>query len=220
MKGAEGQFIASLLGAYREGYFPMASPARGGQPGPLRWYNPDPRGVIPLERFHASRSLRRRVRSGRFEVTSDRAFEDVMRGCAEPRPFEPDTWIDDRLVRLYTGVHEAGNAHSIEAWLEGKLVGGLYGVHLGAAFFAESKFSRPGDGGTDASKVCLVHLVYHLRRRGFVLLDVQFSNLHLEQFGVEEIPRRTYLEQLELAVARPVSWEPFEPERTRAELTG
>lgn len=216
-RGAE-QVVAALLEAYRQGFFPMASSARQDAPGPLRWYSPDPRAVIPLEDFHASHSLRRRVRTGRFEMTSDRAFVDVMRGCASPRPHEPDTWIDERLVRMYAELHEAGHAHSIEARLDGRLVGGLYGVHLGAAFFAESKFSRPGEGGTDASKVCLVHLVHHLRRRGFLLLDVQFANPHLEQFGIEEIPRGAYLARLAQAAAGTATWAPFEPERTREEL--
>lgn len=221
------QLVEALLAAYREGCFPMAEPPRrvGGRPGPILWFNPDPRGVMPLteaEGFHVPRRLRDRVRSGRFEMTTDRAFEDVVRGCAEPRKQEAETWIDERIIDAYTALHEAGHAHSIEAWVpaEGgglKLVGGLYGVRIGAAFFAESKFSRPERGGTDASKVCLVHLVYHLRRRGFVLLDTQFWNPHIGQFGCVEIPRAEYLSRLAEAVERKVDWLPFDPGRTRQE---
>jgi leucyl/phenylalanyl-tRNA--protein transferase len=173
--------------------------------------------VIPLDGFHASRSLRRRVRSGKFTITTNRDFEAVIRACAEPRKQERETWIDERIVRAYCALHRAGHAHSIEAWLgepqAGPLVGGLYGVHIGAAFFAESKFSRPALGGTDASKVCLVHLVHHLRRRGFELLDVQFTNPHIEQFGVVEVPRDKYLLELGRAVAHRAEWLPFEPDQ-------
>jgi leucyl/phenylalanyl-tRNA--protein transferase len=205
------------------------SRARG---GPIHWLSPDPRAILPLASgvFHVSRSLRRRVLSGRFTITADRAFEEVVRGCAEPRPPEQDTWIDDRLRAAYVALHGAGHAHSIEAWLpkpgsEGHppgeqgdvLVGGLYGVQIGGAFFAESKFCRPAAGGTDASKVCLVHLVHHLRRRGATLLDVQFNHRHLERFGVVEIPREEYLRLLRAAASNPLAWEPFEPERTRNE---
>jgi leucyl/phenylalanyl-tRNA--protein transferase len=223
--------VEALLGAYREGYFPMADPDRPG--GPLLWFNPDPRAILPLseaEGLHIPRRLRDRVRSGRFRITTDTAFGEVIRACADPRKDEPHSWIDPRIVSLYSALHEAGYAHSVEAWLPtsplegevaahraagggstpGHLVGGLYGVHIGSAFFAESKFSRPAHGGTDASKVCLVHLVAHLRRRGFSLLDVQFWNPHLEQFGCREIPRSAYLAQLAAAVETPCEWLPFE----------
>lgn len=201
----------------------MAEPAppsgRGrGEPGPIRWYNPDPRAVLPLEpgRFHVSRSLRRTIRSGRFALTADTDFEGVIRACAEPRPGREESWIDERIIAAYTALHRAGHAHSIEARLAGAgegapLVGGIYGVHLGAAFFAESKFSRPELGGTDASKVCLAALVAHLRRRGFELLDVQLWNPHTAQFGVVEIPRGEFLARLERAIARKVEWGAFDP---------
>ncbi|MCC6659320.1 MAG: leucyl/phenylalanyl-tRNA--protein transferase [Phycisphaerales bacterium] len=201
------QAVGSILAAYRAGYFPMAESARGD--GPIHWLSPDPRAIIPLDGFHVPRSLRKRVRSSRFGITTDHAFEAVIRACAEPRPHERDTWIDERIVSAYTALHRAGHAHSIEAWCEGRPVGGLYGVHIGGAFFAESKFSRPAEGGTDASKVCLVHLVQHLRRRGFMLLDVQMTNPHLEQFGVIEVPRTEYLAMLGAAVQRRAEWLPF-----------
>jgi leucyl/phenylalanyl-tRNA---protein transferase len=209
--------VEPLLRAYREGYFPMADPDR--PQSDLMWFNPDPRGVLPLSEadgFHIPRRLQGRLRSGCFRVTTDTAFAEVIRACAAPRRDEPNSWIDHRIVALYTALHEAGHAHSIEAWLPRvghppALVGGLYGVHIGGAFFAESKFSRPAEGGTDASKVCLVHLVRHLRERGFTLLDVQFWNPHLEQFGCREIPRSEYLRRLAEATITPRDWLPFEP---------
>jgi len=217
--------VETLLAAYRLGYFPMANPdGRGSRAGEILWFNPDPRGIIPLEGLsgsatgglHIPRRLRDRVRSGRFVITSDASFPEVIAACAQPRRDEPRSWIDDRIIHAYTALHEAGHAHSIEAWLPGPsgrvLVGGLYGVRIGAAFCAESKFSRPDLGGTDASKVCLVHLVLHLRRRGFTLLDTQFWNPHIAQFGCTEIPREEYLRRLAAAVDRPVSWGPFEPD--------
>ena len=217
--------VETLLKAYRAGLFPMADP----ETGRLSWFNPDPRGFIPLEPgrlggFHVSRSLARRVRSRKFDMRSDAAFEAVIRGCAEPRPDRPDTWIDDRIVAAYTALHRAGHAHSVEAWLapenqaQPELVGGVYGVAIGAAFFAESMFCRPERGGTDASKVCLVHLVSHLRRRGFAVLDVQFWNPHIDQFGCREIRRAEYLVRLHEATARAVEWPPFEPEQDRHAL--
>ncbi len=190
-----------LVWAYEHGVFPMAD----GADGPIHWFSPDPRAVLPLERFHASRSLRRRVRSGAFHITFDQCFTQVMRCCAEPRATQRDTWISPRMVDIYSALHEAGLAHSIEAWSEHacrQLAGGLYGVSLGGAFFGESMFSR----ATDASKVCLFHLVEHLRRQGYVLLDTQFSTPHLEQFGIIEISRGQYLERLQEALALRVSW--------------
>lgn len=230
-----------LLAAYRKGFFPMAEPARGLRPGRLAWFNPDRRCILPLgvgpgatadhAAFHVPRSLARTVRRGTFRITADTAFDRVIRACAAPRKGEPGTWIDERIIHAYTLLHGAGAAHSIEAWREDKatgnrdeatksaLVGGLYGVRLGGAFFAESKFSRPELGGTDASKVCLVHLVHHLRRRGFTLLDVQFPNPHLEQFGPVEVARDDYLARLAHAVEVNAPWTPFEPERTGPELS-
>lgn len=191
-----------LLLAYRRGIFPMAEP----DSGELAWFSPDPRAVLPLQRFHVPRSLARTFRSGRFELHTDTAFEAVMRACAEPGPGRGSTWIDERLVEVYCALHQRGAAHSIEARRDGALVGGLYGVHLGAAFFGESMFSRPAEGGRDASKVCLVALVSTLRARGFELLDTQFLTPHLARFGVTEIPRRRYLDRLARAVGREASW--------------
>lgn len=213
-----------MLDAYRAGAFPMADP----QTGAIEWFRPDPRAILPLDGFHVPTSLRQRVTSRgprRFWVTSDRAFSRVIRACAKPRPDGEGTWIDDRIVHAYETLHDAGHAHSVEAWAIGDergeeagddlvLVGGLYGVHVGGLFAGESMFSRPVLGGTDASKVCLVHLVHHLRRRGFALLDVQFVNPHLEQFGVVELACDDYLDRLARAVQTQTAWEPFDPNET------
>jgi len=208
----------ALLGAYSEGLFPMGEPG-----GEIHWFDPDPRGVIPLESggLVVSRSLRQRVRSGSFEITSDRGFEQVVRACAAPRP-GPDageTWIDDRIIALYLALWERGHAHSVEAWrpqADGTraLVGGLYGVHLGGLFAGESMFSKPDLGGTDASKVCLVHLVSHLRERDFTLLDTQFQNDHIARLGCVEITRETYRERLGGALSLETSWDELDPDRT------
>ncbi len=192
-----------VVRAYCIGAFPMATSRHG----EIHWYSPDPRAVLPLEesRFKIPRSLRKRVTAGQFQITTDLAFDRVIRSCAEPRPGSSDTWINDEIVDVYTRLHEAGLAHSVEAWTgpdNHQLVGGLYGLALGSAFFGESMFSRV----TDASKVCLVHLVRELRSRGFTLLDVQFTNRHLEQFGVYEIPRQEYLAQLEVALHSHPLW--------------
>lgn len=225
----------------------------------IEWLSPDPRAIIPLTieggrgrrgvrggspGVHFSRSLRQRVRSGRFVVTTDVAFEAVIAACAAERAQASESWIDERIVHAYTLLFRAGHAHSVEAWracdaeagrergrdedrlgahdggailvrsIDGvryELVGGLYGVHIGAAFCGESMFSRPDRGGTDASKVCFVHLWLHLRARGFALLDTQFSNPHMERFGVQEISRTTYLRRLRLAIDKPVAWGPWTP---------
>lgn len=179
-----------VLIAYRAGQFPMAR-SRG---GPIHWYDPDPRGILPLDAFHCPRRLARTVRQGVFEIRVDTAFEEVMRGCARRR----ETWINEDIVAVYTELHRRGDAHSIEAWKDGKLAGGLYGVAIGAAFMAESKFGSV----RDASKVCAVALVERLRERGFELLDVQYWNSHIAQFGVVEIPREEYRRRLARAVAR------------------
>ncbi len=193
---------ALLVSAYSRGIFPMAD----SRTGRLEWFSPDPRGVIPLDRFHVPRSLARVVRSGRFALRTDTAFEAVMRFCAEARPRREETWIDQRLIEAYVELHEMGHAHSLEAWLDGSMVGGLYGVQLGGAFFGESMFSRPDEGGTDASRVCLVHLVELVRSRDYRLLDTQFLNEHLVQFGCVEIPRGTYLARLAGALAVEGGW--------------
>jgi len=178
-----------LLRAYGLGIFPMAESRDDPS---LFWVDPDTRGVIPLDAFHLPRRLARRVRSGVFEPRIDSDFPGVIQACAEPRPGHPETWINDQIVALYAALFERGHVHTVECWREGSLVGGLYGVSLRGAFFGESMFSRE----TDASKVALVHLVDHLRNRGFRLLDVQFLTPHLEAFGAIEVPRADYQEML------------------------
>jgi leucyl/phenylalanyl-tRNA---protein transferase len=188
-----------LLRAYAEGLFPMAE--RRDDPT-LYWVSPEHRGILPLDGFHVPRRLARTVRSGRFTVTADQAFAQVMQGCAAPGPGREQSWINEEIFRLYTALAASGHAHSVECWHEGALVGGLYGVQLGAAFFGESMFSRE----RDASKVALVHLVEKLRRGGFVLLDTQFLTAHLAGFGAIEIARADYLMRLRAAIAREAIW--------------
>lgn len=174
-----------LIQAYAAGIFPMAESA--GDPE-LFWVDPHRRGIIPLEAFHVPRRLRRVLRRGSFAVRVDTEFAAVMRGCAAASETRPTTWINDEIVHLYSALFERGAAHSVECWHDGELVGGLYGVSLGAAFFGESMFSRV----TDASKVALVELVARLRRGGYRLLDTQFLTPHLAQFGAIEISRARY----------------------------
>ena len=182
-----------LVSAYASGWFPMAVGEEG-----IRWFSPDPRGIIPLESFHVSRRLTRVVRGGAFRIEIDKDFERVIRACAAAERHTDDggTWIDEEIVESYCALHRAGYAHSVEAWREGTLAGGLYGVALGGAFFGESMFH----GVTDASKVALAALVDRLRERGFTLLDTQWTTEHLEQFGAIEIPRARYLGLLEQAL--------------------
>ena len=182
-----------LLRAYGLGIFPMAESRDDPR---LFWVDPDTRGVIPLDAFHLSRRLARRVRSGVFESRIDSDFSGVIQACAEPRPGHPETWINDQIVALYAALFERGHVHTVECWREGSLVGGLYGVSLRGAFFGESMFSRE----SDASKVALVHLVDHLRDRGFRLLDVQFLTPHLETLGAIEVSRADYQEMLRSAL--------------------
>jgi leucyl/phenylalanyl-tRNA---protein transferase len=183
-----------LLRAYAAGLFPMAESAEDPD---LFWIDPDPRGVLPLERFHLPRRLKRTLRAGHYEIRIDTAFEAVMRGCAEPTQMRPKTWINEEILRLYGALHEQGYAHSVEAWQRDELVGGLYGVALRGVFFGESMFSR----SSDASKVALVHLVARLVQGGFRLLDTQFVTDHLRRFGAIEIPRADYHRRLEQALA-------------------
>jgi leucyl/phenylalanyl-tRNA--protein transferase len=190
-----------LSRAYAEGLFPMAE--QRADPT-LYWVSPEKRGILPLDNFHVPHRLARTVRSGRFTVTADQAFTEVMLACAAPVPGREETWINSEILRLYTALHAGSHAHSIECWQAGKLVGGLYGVRLGAAFFGESMFSR----ARDASKVALVHLVEGLRRGGFVLLDTQFITAHLARFGAIEIPREHYLAKLAGALNQEAIW-PF-----------
>jgi leucyl/phenylalanyl-tRNA--protein transferase len=174
-----------LLKAYRAGIFPMAESADDPE---LFWVDPKFRGIIPLDAFHVPRRLQRVIRQGRFTVRADSDFPGVMRGCAEPTSERPTTWINDEILRLYTALFRHGYAHSVECWQDEALVGGLYGVAIGGAFFGESMFSR----AADASKVALVHLVATLRAGGYRLLDLQFVTPHLAQFGAVEIPRARY----------------------------
>jgi leucyl/phenylalanyl-tRNA---protein transferase len=183
-----------LLRAYAAGYFPMAESAEDPE---LFWVDPDPRGILPLDQFHLPRRLKRTLRSGTFEVRVDSDFEAVMRGCAAATEGRPKTWINDEILRLYGALHRRGFAHCVESWAEGKLVGGLYGVAIGGAFFGESMFSRT----SDASKVALVHLVARLVVGGFVLLDTQFVTEHLSRFGAIEVSRRDYHRRLQAALA-------------------
>ncbi len=183
-----------LLKAYSVGLFPMAERRDGPM---LFWVDPKRRGVLPLDRFHAPRRLRRTLRQGRFRPTCNAAFRRVIEGCAEAGSGRPNTWINREILDLYCRLHERGHAHSVECWQGGELVGGLYGVALGGAFFGESMFTRV----RDASKVALAHLVARLRAGGFRLLDIQFNTRHLEGFGAVEIAREAYLRRLARALA-------------------
>jgi leucyl/phenylalanyl-tRNA--protein transferase len=168
-----------LLQAYAQAAFPMGMPG-----GEIGWFSPDPRAIIPLEEFHVPHGLRRTLKKGRFEIRIDTEFAAVMRKCAAREA----TWINEEIVASYVNLHLRGFAHSVEAWCDGALAGGLYGVSLGAAFFGESMFHEV----TDASKVALHALVMRLRERGYLLLDTQWTTPHLEQFGVQELPLTLY----------------------------
>lgn len=186
-----------LLRAYANGIFPMGDDVSGA----VQWFRPDPRAVLPLDAFHVPHNLARRVEKQEFAITSDRAFDRVIRACAD----RSRTWITPSIIRAYTDLHEKGFAHSVEAWRDGELAGGLYGVALGGAFFGESMFFRV----SNASKVTLVHLVRQLRAGGYILLDTQYSNPHLEQFGVVEIPRTEYEAHLDTALSIDTRWWPL-----------
>ena len=185
-----------VIQAYAQGVFPMAD-----RWGRIHWYAPDPRAVLEHENLHVSHSLRATIRKGVYDMRIDTAFEQVMRCCAE-RCDGDETWINEEFIKTYTFLHRAGAAHSVEAWQDGQLVGGLYGVSLGAAFMGESMFSR----ATDASKVCLVTLVEHLKRRGYVLHDTQFLTSHLATMGVTEVPRCVYEKRLRGALRMRCAW--------------
>jgi leucyl/phenylalanyl-tRNA--protein transferase len=211
---------ALLLRAYRHGAFPMATSRRG----VVEFFEADPRAVLPLSvhGLHVPRSVRKlareRATDGRMVLTSDRAFGEVVRACADVPRADGGTWINEWIIRAYSKLHADGYAHSVEAWLPGEgaggdegggsvLVGGLYGVHIGAAFFGESMFTRaevPGASG--ASKLCLLALHARLRRQGFLLLDTQFANHHTVQFGVQEVARAEYLVMLREALSWPAEW--------------
>lgn len=181
--------IQRLLLAYRSGVFPWTD-------DPITWWSPDPRGIIEFDRFHVSKSLAKVLRRGAFDVTVDRAFREVMEGCAEPAPGRGETWVTPAFISGYTRLHEQGQAHSVECWQDGKLAGGIYGVAIGGFFAGESMFHRV----SDASKVALASLVARLRTRGFALFDVQMLTPITRQLGGVEIPRNTYLERLAAAV--------------------
>ncbi|MBI3596215.1 MAG: leucyl/phenylalanyl-tRNA--protein transferase [Nitrospirae bacterium] len=174
--------------AYRRGIFPMAD-----EDGRIHWYSPDPRTIIDLERSHIPRRLGRTIRRPKFEITVNRDFDGVIRGCAN----REETWISGEIMAAYTAMHRLGKAHSVEAYHEGKLAGGIYGVSLGGAFMGESMFTIV----RDASKVCLVFLLNRLKERGYRLFDVQFTTTHLKRFGAVEISRREYIHRLEKALS-------------------
>lgn len=182
-----------LLGAYANGYFPMAESRDNPE---LFWLNPEMRGILPLNQFHVSRRLARTIRADHFLVRIDTAFEQLMRACAAPRPGHEDSWINEQIICLYTALFEKGRAHSVECWIDEHLVGGVYGVQIGAAFFGESMFSLV----RDASKVALTHLAGRLRAGDFQMLDTQFLTPHLASFGGIEIPRTRYLRLLRRAI--------------------
>lgn len=173
--------------AYRQGIFPMAGPD-----GAIEWYAPDPRGIIDLDHFHIPDRLNRTIRQGKFRIKTDQRFKEVIRACAA----REETWINEEIIWAYTELHFSEKAHSVEAYLENNLVGGLYGISLGGAFMGESMFTRE----KDASKVCLVFLINRLKEKGFQLLDTQFITPHLKKFGAIEIPREEYLNRLERAL--------------------
>lgn len=225
---AERRIVAMLLQAYRVGAFPMGE--HGSEE--VNFYQADPRGVLPLSPvgrsggvgFHVPRRLERVIRQQRFELRCDTAFEQVVRACAAPRApsledragtVEQGTWINQTILRWYTLLHRAGHAHSVEAWTrpdlaqeEPRLVGGVYGVSLGSAFFGESMFHVPGEGDS-AGQVCLVHLVRHLQRLGYTLFDTQMVTGVVRRFGALEVPLAEYLGLLEPAVRNADCWKPF-----------
>lgn len=192
-----------VLTGYLRGAFPMCDPVNGR----VEWFTCDPRALVPLDdRFRVSRSLARTTRSGRFEIRVDTEFDRVVQGCARDRSQDNRNWIGPDIQRVYGELHGMGFAHSVEAWRDGELVGGLYGVAIKGAFFGESMFSVAGKG-TDASKVCLVHLVARLRRGGFVVCDSQYANSHMARFGTYEIPAAEYMSLLEDAVEVDARWD-------------
>lgn len=208
--------ISEALSSYARGWFPMFDP----DTKVVHWVQPRRRGVIPLDEgeFVVSRSLRSVVKSGKFRVTSNLAFGEVIRECAAPGAgHRAETWLCPEIIELFELLHRSGHAHSVEAWIdrpEGpELVGGLYGLVVGSVFCGESMFARPERGGTNASKVCLVHLVGHLRTQRFTMLDAQLSNPHLLQFGCYEIDQAEYAERLFVAASHAREWGIFGRQR-------
>jgi len=187
--------VERLLAAYRQGIFPWTV-------NPITWWSPDPRGIIKLDHFHVSESLGRIIRKGIFEVTIDRAFREVMQACAAPGPKRGSTWITEEFIEAYTRLHRQGHAHSVECWRNGELAGGIYGVSVGGLFAGESMFHR----ADNASKVALHHLVEHLRKRGFLLFDIQMVTAATRLLGAREIARGKYLKRLAVAVTKDCSF--------------
>ncbi len=183
-----------ILAAYRQGIFPMAA----SDSGVIGWYRPDPRGIILPNRFKLSKSLAQTVRASRFSVFIDRSFEKVIRACAN----RESTWISEEIIESYSILADLGSAHSVECWRNNELVGGLYGVSIGGAFFGESMFHLE----RDASKVAMVHLCLRLQEQGFLLLDAQYSTQHLEQFGLVSVSARWYEELLQRAINQDINW--------------
>ena len=201
MAGRRGKYYPAitpeiLLRAYSIGLFPMAEAADDPE---IFWVDPEMRGILPLDAFHVSKSLQKTVGKKPFDIRFDTDFEGVIALCAQPADDRPSTWINETIRKLYRELHHMGHAHSVEAYDGDELVGGLYGVSLGAAFFGESMFSRR----TDASKICLVHLVERMKAKGFVLLDTQFTTEHLKTFGAIDVPKDDYLKLLHAAVNSP-----------------
>lgn len=192
-----------LLKAYAVGIFPMAESADDPE---LFWVEPNLRGILPLEDFHLPRSLQKAMRKNPFEVRIDSNFRKVVEACAEPSPERGNTWINDQIKNLYFALFEMGHCHSVECWKDDQLVGGLYGVQLGGAFFGESMFSRE----TNASKIALTHLVHRMKLGGFSLLDTQFTTKHLERFGVIEIPKEEYGKLLDEAIQINADFNPYD----------
>lgn len=184
-----------LLAAYRKGIFPWTV-------NPITWWSPDPRAIFELDRFHLSQSLARVIRQGKFEVTVDQSFREVMEGCAVPTPKRGASWVTKEFIEAYTRLHRQGHAHSVECRLHGELVGGIYGMSIGGFFAGESMFHRVNN----ASKMALHHLVQHLRERGFVLFDIQMVTPATKPLGAIEIPRHEYLQRLSAAVAMKCSF--------------
>jgi leucyl/phenylalanyl-tRNA---protein transferase len=214
MSGRKGEITAqTLLKAYAIGIFPMAESRDDPS---IYWIDPDKRGVIPLESFHVPTRLRRTVRSDFYSVTINSAFPDVIEGCAAPGAGRSNSWINKRVRDLYVALHRLGHAHSVEVYEGNVLVGGLYGVSLGGAFFGESMFSR----ARDASKVALVHLVARLKFGGYVLLDTQFITDHLRQFGAIEIPRADYQRRLKGALLQRGDFYSLRPEGSLGGVPG
>ena len=189
--------VERLLLAYRSGIFPWTV-------APVTWWSPDPRAILEPHAVHVPRSLKRVLNHGEFEITLDKAFRQVMEGCAAPAPGRRSTWITPEFLEAYTRLHQLGHAHSLECWQAGKLVGGIYGVALGGFFAGESMFHRV----SDASKVALFHLVQHLQSRGFLLFDIQMLTPITERLGGTEIPREDYLRRLPLALKEPCTFLP------------